>query len=38
VKVAKNDKGGDWGRQPNPRFTKRVIITTDPNARDESAP
>jgi len=29
AQVAKNDKGGDWGRQPNPRFTRRMILTND---------
>jgi len=27
AKVAQNDKGGDWGRQPNTRFTRRAILT-----------
>jgi hypothetical protein len=26
---ARKDTGGDWGQQPNPRFTRRMITTTD---------
>ncbi|HZJ66113.1 MAG TPA: DUF4157 domain-containing protein [Kofleriaceae bacterium] len=29
AKVAQNDTTGDWGRQPNPRFTRRMILTTE---------
>ena len=29
AKVAQTDKGGDWGRQPNPRFTRRMIVTNN---------
>jgi hypothetical protein len=26
---AQKDTGGDWGQQPNPRFTRRMVITND---------
>ena len=25
--AAQNDKGGDWGKAPNSRFTRRTITT-----------
>jgi hypothetical protein len=28
--AAKADQGGDWGQQPNPRFTRRMIVSQTP--------